>query len=271
VVARVEIALMPARPAAAPPPLTEPVEDYLKAIYELETRFGAAATSEVASALAVAPASVTGMIRRLATQGFLDHVPYRGVQLTALGRRAALRTIRRHRILESYLTQVLGYPWDRVHDEAERLEHAASDDLIDRMAAALGHPTADPHGAPIPTADGVVDERSHRTLADLAVGEHARMVRVSDKDPSLLRYLAEISLQPGAEITLLARAPFDGPITLRIGAHEPVVGPNLAAQVLVESMPATPSDSDLAMSVSPSADRHGHEAIARPRPRKSAR
>ena len=229
--------------ANAPPLLTEPVEDYLKAIYELETRFGAAATSEVANALQVAPASVTGMIRRLASQGYLDHVPYRGVQLTSLGRRAALRTIRRHRILESYLTSVLGYAWDRVHDEAERLEHAASDELIDRMAAALGNPTADPHGAPIPTADGVVDERRHRTLADLAVGEHARMVRVSDKDPSLLRYLAGIALQPGAEITLIHRAPFDGPMTLRVSGQEPVVGPNLAAQVLVESMPLPTSAS----------------------------
>lgn len=222
------------------PPLTAPVEDYLKAIYELEQRNGAAATTDVAQALEVAPASVTGMIRRLATQGYLDHVPYRGVQLTDLGRRAALRTIRRHRILESYLTTVLGYPWDRVHDEAERLEHAASDDLIERMAAALGHPEADPHGAPIPTAEGLVDERRHRTLADLDVGETARMVRVSDKNPSLLRYLADIALQPGAEVTLVARAPFDGPITLRIGDDEPIVGPNLAAQVLVESTPVTP-------------------------------
>lgn len=259
------------RPSAAPPPLTEPVEDYLKAIYELETRAGAASTSEVASALAVAPASVTGMIRRLAAQGFLDHVPYRGVQLTDLGRRAALRTIRRHRILETYLTRVLGYPWDRVHDEAERLEHAASDELIGRMALALGDPTEDPHGAPIPTADGVVDERTHRTLADLEVGERARMVRVSDKDPSLLRYLAGIALQPGAEITLVARAPFDGPITLRIGAQEPVVGPNLAAQVLVETMPATtpaPDSSSPTAAPVPAAAAHGS---ARARPRKSSR
>jgi len=240
---------MPARhttPAAskgaaksAPPTLTEPVEDYLKAIYELEMRSGAAATSDVAQALQVAPASVTGMIRRLATQGLLDHVPYRGVQLTALGRRAALRTIRRHRILETYLTQVLGYAWDRVHDEAERLEHAASDDLIERMSAALGHPTADPHGAPIPTADGRVDERTHRTIADLAVGETVRMLRVSDKDPELLRYLAGIALQPGVEITLLSRAPFDGPLTLRVGDGEPVVGSTLAAQVLIEPLPVT--------------------------------
>lgn len=218
------------------PALTAPVEDYLKAIYEITQRDGTASTNEVAAALDVAAASVTGMIRRLAQQGYLDHVPYRGVQLTAEGRRAALRTIRRHRIIETYLTRVLDYAWDRVHDEAERLEHAASDELIDRMAAALGNPTEDPHGAPIPTAEGSVDERRHRTLADLAVGERARMVRVSDKNPSLLRYLAEIALQPGADVEVIAKAPFDGPLTLRIGAEEPMVGPNLAEQVLVESV-----------------------------------
>lgn len=223
-------------PRQKTPPLTAPVEDYLKAIYELETRLGTAVTSDVADALDVAPASATGMIRRLAAQGYLDHVPYKGVQLTPAGRRAALRTIRRHRILESYLTGVLGYPWDLVHDEAERLEHAASDALIERMAAALGHPTQDPHGAPIPTAEGVVDERSHRTLADLNAGERARMVRVSDRDGSLLRYLAEIALQPGVEVELVARAPFDGPLTLRIGDKQLMVGPSLAGQVLVETL-----------------------------------
>lgn len=217
------------------PPLTAPVEDYLKAIYELEIRQGSAATSDVADALAVAPASVTGMVRRLAAQGYLDHIPYHGVQLTDAGRRAALRTIRRHRILESYLTTVLGYPWDRVHDEAERLEHAASDELVERMAAALGHPAVDPHGAPIPTADGVVVEEKHRSLAELPIGESARMMLVSDKDPSLLRYLAEIGLQPGTDVTVLARAPFEGPLTLRIGDNESMVGPRLAEQVLVAS------------------------------------
>ncbi len=247
----------------SPQALTEPVEDYLKAIYKLERRFGAAATSDVASALDVAPASVTGMVRRLATQGYLDHVPYRGVQLTPRGRQAALRTIRRHRILESYLTGVLGYPWDRVHDEAERLEHAASDELIERMAAVLGHPTADPHGAPIPTVDGIVEELPHRTLAELPVGETARMLRVSDKNPSLLRYLADIALQPGAEVTMVSRAPFDGPLTLRIGTKEPVVGPNLAAQVLVAAMPSPgPRSADASGSI-PSA------APSKPKSRKS--
>lgn len=221
-----------------PEVLTGPVEDYLKTIYELASRDGVAATSDVASALGVAPASVTGMIRRLAAQGLLDYVKYRGVHLTAHGRRAALSTIRRHRILETYLTRVLGYPWDRVHDEAERLEHAASDELIECMSAAMGHPTADPHGAPIPTADGVVDERLLQTLAELPVGARARMVRVSDKNPELLRYLADIALQPGVDVTVLARAPFDGPITLELGANEAIVGATLALQVLVEIVPA---------------------------------
>ena len=232
--------MMSRGPAVPRPLLTAPVEDYLKAIYELETRHGVAATTDVAIALAVAPASVTGMVRRLAQQGYLDHVPYRGVQLTDAGRRAALRTIRRHRILESYLTSVLGYAWDRVHDEAERLEHAASDELIQRMASALGNPSQDPHGAPIPTVDGTVDERPHRSLAELADGERARMVQVSDKNPQLLRYLAEIALQPGTEVTIVAQAPFGGPLTLRIGANEPMVGPDLAEQVRVELMPTTP-------------------------------
>ncbi|MEO7363405.1 MAG: metal-dependent transcriptional regulator [Gemmatimonadaceae bacterium] len=221
-----------------PEVLTGPVEDYLKAIYELASRDGVAATSDVANALGVAPASVTGMIRRLAAQGLLDYVKYRGVHLTANGRRAALSTIRRHRILETYLTRVLGYPWDRVHDEAERLEHAASDELIECMSTAMGHPTADPHGAPIPTADGVVDERLLQTLAELPVGTRAQMVRVSDKNPALLRYLADIALQPGVDVTVLARAPFDGPITLQLGGNEAIVGATLASQVLVEITPS---------------------------------
>jgi DtxR family Mn-dependent transcriptional regulator len=217
--------------------LTAPVEDYLKAIYELAARDGVAATSDVAEALDVAPASATGMIRRLAAQGLLDHVPYRGVQLTAVGRRAALGTIRRHRIIETYLTRVLGYPWDRVHDEAERLEHAASDELVECLSAAMGHPATDPHGAPIPTRDGVVDERTLSTLAEIPVGKRAQMVRVSDKNPALLRYLADLALQPGVEVTVLARAPFDGPLTLALNGKESIVGAPLARQVLVESLP----------------------------------
>jgi DtxR family Mn-dependent transcriptional regulator len=131
--------------------LTGPVEDYLKAIYTIGKGSGAAPTNEIAERLEIAPASVTGMVRRLAEQGLLAYERYRGVRLTESGRRAALRTRRRHRVIEAYLTRALGYSWDRVHDEAERLEHAASDDLVDRMAAMIGEPEVDPHGAPIPT------------------------------------------------------------------------------------------------------------------------
>ena len=135
----------------ATPALTAPVEDYLKAIYDLQSDSGVVGTNEIAAALSFAPPSVSGMLRRLAEQGLIAYERYRGVRLTRTGRRAALRTIRRHRVIEAYLTTALGYSWDEVHDEAERIEHAASDRLIDRMAAAIGDPATDPHGAPIPT------------------------------------------------------------------------------------------------------------------------
>ena len=147
--------------------LTVSVEDYLKAIYDLEREVGAGATNDIASRLSIAPASVTGMVKRLADQGLVHYTRYHGVTLTSTGRRAALLTIRRHRIIESYLTQVLGYEWDRVHDEAERLEHAASDELVNRMAAAIGEPVTDPHGAPIPTRDGTLTESRRRGLIAL--------------------------------------------------------------------------------------------------------
>jgi len=234
VTATVPEASSDASPRDPDQPLTAPVEDYLKAIYEIELGEGTAATNDLAQRLGVAPASVSGMVRRLASQGLLAYERYRGVRLTADGRRAALRTLRRHRVIEAYLATALGYPWDRVHAEAERLEHAASDELIDRMARALGEPTVDPHGAPIPTRDGAVDETPHRSLADVPPGQGARVVRVSDEDPSMLRYLAQLDIRPGALVRLVARAPFDGPITIDVGGSERAVGPALAAQVLVE-------------------------------------
>ena len=235
------------------PALTGPVEDYLKAIFEIEIGApgGGAGTNEIAQRLGIAPASVTGMLRRLAEQGLIIYQRYRGVRLSDAGRRAALRTIRRHRVIEAYLAKALGYPWDRVHDEAEQLEHAASDELIDRMAAAIGEPTTDPHGAPIPTREGTLDTPTLVALADVTVGEVVRIRQVGDKDPERLRYLAELGVTPGADVRVVARAPFDGPITLRIvrkgreglrmpgrglGAadRERAIGPALAAQIFVE-------------------------------------
>src|SRR5438309_383319 len=157
----------------ANPELTPSVEDYLKVIYHLSNQGGIAATSDIAAMLDVAPPSVSGMVKRLAETGLIEHVPYRGVQLTAQGRRAALRMIRRHRLLELYLTQQLGYDWGGVHAEAERLEHAVSDELIDRMARALGDPLYDPHGDPIPTAAGEIEEAELVSLADAGRGPPA--------------------------------------------------------------------------------------------------
>ncbi|HEY7877092.1 MAG TPA: metal-dependent transcriptional regulator [Gemmatimonadaceae bacterium] len=215
------------------PELTAPVEDYLKAIYELERAGEPAATTDLAVELRLAPASVTGMVRRLAEQGLLMHERYRGVRLTAKGRRSALRTLRRHRVIEAYLVQALGYGWDEVHPEAERLEHAATDDLVDRMAMAIGEPTVDPHGAPIPSRAGAVEEARYRSLADLPVGAIADMMRVADEDPMLLRYLADLSLTPGCTVRVVERAPYGGPITIEMKRQRRLIGPALAERVLV--------------------------------------
>jgi DtxR family Mn-dependent transcriptional regulator len=217
----------------ATPAVTAPVEDYLKVIFELESAAGVAGTNEIAAELGFAPASVSGMVRRLAEQGLITHERYRGVRLTKSGRRAALRTIRRHRVIEAYLTRALGYPWDRVHDEAERLEHAASDELIDRMAAAIGEPTTDPHGAPIPTREGMLDDPPVRALDEIGVGERVTVQRVGDRDPGQLRYLGELGITPGRHIEVISRAPFDGPIELRVGRFTRSIGPALARQILV--------------------------------------
>jgi DtxR family Mn-dependent transcriptional regulator len=222
----------------APRELTAPVEDYLKTIYELEAEGGTAGTNEIASALRIAAPSVSGMLRRLASQGLVTHEPYKGVQLTREGRRAALRTIRRHRVIEAYLTQALGYPWDRVHDEAEQLEHAASDELIDRMAAAIGEPETDPHGAPIPARDGTLTAAPPlSTLAELADGATATIARVGDRDGERLRYLATLGVTIGTAVEVVSREPFDGPITLRIGAKRRVIGPELAKHILFTPTP----------------------------------
>jgi DtxR family Mn-dependent transcriptional regulator len=219
------------------PGLTAPVEDYLKAIYELERSGSAAGTNELAARLGIAPPSVSGMVRRLAEQGLITHERYKGVRLTDSGRRAALRTIRRHRVIETYLAQALGLPWDRVHDEAERLEHACSDDLVDRMAEAVGEPRHDPHGDPIPTREGHVEERKLATIADLRVGDVAAVRRVSDRSGERLRYLAELGIVPGANVEMVERAPFDGPLTLRVNDERRVIGRSLAGEVLVDAAP----------------------------------
>lgn len=212
--------------------LTRSVEDYLKAIYRLSPEGRPASTSEIAHLLELSAPSVSGMVKRLSELGLLEHLPYKGVQLTAEGRRAALRMVRRHRLIEAYLVEFLRYSWDTVHEEAERLEHAVSDTLVERMAAALGNPATDPHGDPIPTADGSVQEPASTPLASLDVGDTAAIVRVAEGDSERLRYLATLGLRPGAIVTVLDRQPFGGPVTIETRGEVQVVGQALA-QVLL--------------------------------------
>jgi len=213
--------------------LTRSVEDYLKAIYRLSTEGRPAATSDIARLLELSAPSVSGMVKRLSELGFLEHIPYKGVQLTEAGRRAALRMVRRHRLIEAYLVQFLGYSWDTVHVEAERLEHAVSDTLVERMAAALGHPVVDPHGDPIPSADGSIHETACTPLADVDIGETVEIRRVDESEPERLRYLALLGLVPGVVLTVLDRQPFGGPVTVESAGERHSIGAELAQVVLV--------------------------------------
>jgi len=208
-------------------------EDYLKTIYDL-CESEAASTTAIAARLGLAPGSVTGMLKRLADQGLVEHVPYHGARLTPAGAQQAVDLIRRHRIVEMFLVQILGYTWDRVHDEAERLEHVVSDELIERMAAVLGSPDVDPHGAPIPALGQTFVERKYPSLNDIAVGRCAILRRVHDEDPDVLRYLAELQLVPGVEITVVGRGPFNGPLFLEVGENTRVVSADVAGSLFVE-------------------------------------
>jgi len=222
---------------SAPAPLSRSAEDYLKAIYQIAERTGEASTSEIAELLGLTPASVTGMVKRMAESGLVDHAPYHGARLTDQGRQAALAVVRRHRIIEAYLITKLGYDWSIVHEEAERLEHAVSDELIERMAFALGFPQYDPHGAPIPTREGDIERPTYVRLADIEVGERVSLRQVGDDDPERLRYLKSVGLVPQVEVVIVDRQPFGGPLTLRIGhgqTRDRVIGAGLAETLLVE-------------------------------------
>ena len=215
--------------------LSRSAEDYLKAVYSLTEREESASTSALAESLDVQPASVTGMVKRLAESGYLEHARYRGVRLTEAGSREALRIIRRHRILETYLHMHLGYSWEDVHQEAERLEHAASDALIDRMATILEHPSHDPHGAPIPTSSGEIEISALVTLNEVEPGVAVEIRSVQDEEPDRLRYLETLGLVPGVRIVVQERAPFDGPTTISIGNRETaeIIGSDLADGIFV--------------------------------------
>ena len=208
------------------------MEDYAKAIYALEQRGDGAAvtTTALAERLSVAPASATAMVKRLAEQDLVTHEPYHGVRLTKRGRRVALEVIRHHRLLERYLTEELGVPWDRVHEEAEVLEHVLSEELEALIAAKLGHPTTDPHGDPIPTVELEIREPETVSVEDLQPGDRGVFVRISDSDPAMLRHLQECGIALGQSFTVVERQPFGGSLLVRFeGTREPqVLGIGLA-------------------------------------------
>jgi DtxR family Mn-dependent transcriptional regulator len=216
---------------------TSAIEDYAKAIYALQTREeGPVSTNALAERLGVTAGSASGMVKRLGELGLVDHVPYRGVTLTESGRRVALEVLRHHRLLELYLVRDLGLPWDRVHAEAEVLEHVLSDELEALIAAKLGDPTLDPHGDPIPSSDLELEEPATQTLQSLETGATGVFARVSDTDPGMLRFLAERGISPGARFEVVDKQPFDGPLFVRFGEDIHVLGGQLARAMRVETV-----------------------------------
>lgn len=209
------------------------IEDYIKVIYMLEAEDQRATTQRIARKMGVKMASVTGMIKHLASEGYLRHKPYHGVRLSDKGRRIALQMIRRHRLIELFLHKTLGVDWDEVHDDAEILEHAVSDRLIERIYLFLGKPDFDPHGAPIPRLDGSFEPLRTHPLVECGHGVTTRLVYVSDNDPAFLRYLTSIGLKIGSLVRVEEKAPFDGPISLRIGQKSVAIGCEAARRIFV--------------------------------------
>jgi DtxR family transcriptional regulator, Mn-dependent transcriptional regulator len=214
------------------------VQDYAKAIWSLAQRSDEpVSTSALAERLDVSPASASAMVKRLESLGLATREPYHGVELTAAGERVALEVVRHHRLLELYLAQALGMPWDRVHAEAEVLEHAISEEVSELIAAALGNPTHDPHGDPIPTVDGVIEDRPTKPLDELEPGDAGTFVRVSDSDSEMLRYLSERGILPGDAFEVVEKEPFDGPLSVRFGTELHVLGGTLTRAMRAEVGP----------------------------------
>ena len=218
---------------------SEAIEDYAKALHSLQERGGgdAVSTSALADRLGVSAGSVTAMLKRMAEQGLVEHEPYHGARLSSKGRRVALEVLRHHRLLESYLADVLGMPWDQVHSEAEILEHYISEDLEERIAAALGNPERDPHGDPIPTRELSLKTESATPLSQLETGDRGLVTRVSDSDPAMLRHLAECGICPGAEVAVGERGSFGGSLSVTADGKDQLIGPHLAERVLISVTP----------------------------------
>ena len=220
--------------------LSASIEDYIKAIYALEFEHAKATTKEIAERLGVKMASVTGMVKHLASEGYVRHAPYRGVHLTAKGRSIALGMIRRHRLIELFLSRTLGLSWDKVHADAERLEHVVSDFLVERIFEVLGRPEFDPHGSPIPAGDGTIAPSRGVRLDEMSLGARGEIVEVSDRDPEFLRYLTELGLRIGSEIEIRDRAPFNGPITLTVEDRTIAIGHEAGSRIRVALAVAPP-------------------------------
>ncbi len=218
--------------------ITAAMEDYLKVIYRIAEDGKRATTQAIAERMNVAAPSVTGMIKRLADLKLVEHERYRSVELTAAGNKAALEIVRHHRLLELYLAEALGYSWDQVHDEAERLEHTISEEFEARIDRALGYPTTDPHGDPIPSAAGTISTVPDDRLSALEPGETATISRVDDTSPDKLRYLGTMGLYPDTTVSVVERQPFGGPLLVRVGDAEHYVGAELANTVHVDRSPA---------------------------------
>jgi DtxR family transcriptional regulator, Mn-dependent transcriptional regulator len=223
-------------PALNAAPVSSAVEDYAKAIWGLQQDGDAPVTTNaLAESLGVTPGSASAMVKRLDGMGLVTHQPYRGVQLTQKGERVALEVLRHHRLLELFLAEELGLPWDRVHDEAEVLEHVLSEELEAVIAAKLGHPTHDPHGAPIPTLEGTIAASPTGTLDVAPIGSHGVFRLIPDEDPSMLRWLAEHGIRPGDTFEVVDRQPFGGPTFARFGDEVHALGGELAKRMCVEA------------------------------------
>jgi DtxR family Mn-dependent transcriptional regulator len=218
--------------------LTQSMENYLKAIFEIQEWADRASTSSIAERMSIAPPSVTAMVKKLAELRLVTHEPYQGVRLTRAGEMAAAEVVRHHRLIEKYLADALGVPWDRVHEEAEKLEHVISEDLEDRIDGALGYPTVDPHGAPIPARDGRVSRVTALPLSESAGGDRVVVVEVDDRDPGLLRYLGDRQLFPGTAVEVVRVEPYGGATVLRVGDNEFSIGHEAVAVIRVAPGPA---------------------------------
>ncbi len=212
---------------------TPAIEDYLKTIYELQCQHGQVATTTLAERLGITPASATNMVKRLAEMQLVAYEPYYGLTLTELGQKRALKVVRCHRLVELFLSEALGLSWDQVHAEAEKWEHVLSEEMAERIAVSLGQPTTDPHGAPIPTQDGLINQPALSRLIDLKPDQVAVIAKVSDHDSALLRYLGELGFYPGVVIRVMANLPFAGSVRVRLGEVEHTLGREATRYIFV--------------------------------------